>query len=56
MSKIKKPEVQLPKIEKGVSLRRRIEILEEDVYKLKKEISPLGKEIEKIKDWVGMSN
>lgn len=46
----------LSKIEKGVSLRRRIEILEEDAYKLKEEISPLAKEIGKIKDWIGMSN
>lgn len=46
----------LSEIEKNVCLRRRIEVLEEDVYKLKKEISPLEKEMEKIKDYIGMSN
>ncbi len=46
----------LPKIGKGVSLRRRIEVLEEDLYKLKEETPPLGKEIEKIKDYIGMGN
>ena len=41
---------------KDVSLRRRLEVLEEDLYKLKEAESPLGKEIEKIKDFIGMSN
>ena len=41
---------------KDVSLRRRLEVLEEDLYKLKEGVSPLGKEIEKIKDFIGMSN
>jgi len=46
----------LSKLGKDVSLRRRIEVLEEDLYKLKEEISLLRKEIEKIKDFIGMSN
>jgi len=46
----------LSKPEKGVSLRRRLEILEEDLYELKEEASPLRKEIEKIKDFIGMGN
>ena len=46
----------LSKIGKNVSLRRRIEILEEDLYKLKEEAPLLRKEMEKIRDWIGMSN
>lgn len=42
--------------EEKVSLRRRIEVLEETQYRLKEEISPLIKEIEKVKDWIGMNN
>ena len=38
-----------------VSLRRRIEILEEVICKLREEISPVKQEIKKIKDYVGIS-
>lgn len=47
--------VSVPVKEK-VSLRKRIEVLEEDLYKLKEAISPLEREIEKIKDFIGISN
>lgn len=54
---MKKENIKINKhIEEKVSLRRRIEVLEETQYKLKEEISPLIKEIEKIKDWIGMGN
>lgn len=46
----------LSKTENSVSLRRRIEVLEETLYKLKEEVTPLVKEIEKIKDYIGISN
>jgi len=42
-------------VKEKVSLRRRIEELEEAIYKLKEETSPLIEEIEKIKDYVGIS-
>ena len=51
-----KSDNSLTKPGKDISLRRRLEILEEDLYKLKEGVSPLGKEIEKIKDFIGMSN
>jgi len=41
---------------KDVSLRRRLEVLEEDLYALREAVSPLRKEIEKIKDFIGMNN
>lgn len=41
---------------KDVSLRRRLEVLEEDLNALKEVTAPLRREMEKIKDFIGMNN
>jgi len=52
---IKIKDTKSPPASEKVSLRRRIECIEETLYELREKVQPLETEIKKVREYIGMS-